>query len=58
MYDKIIKKINEDPSNPKAYRDCPACKHNIVRQVEIGAEMILFNACVKCNHKWADIMKI
>jgi DNA-directed RNA polymerase subunit M/transcription elongation factor TFIIS len=55
MYDKILKKIVDDETNPKAYRDCPKCKRKVVvRQVEIGSNMTLINACTDCKHQWID----
>jgi DNA-directed RNA polymerase subunit M/transcription elongation factor TFIIS len=54
LFVNILKVAHRDPANPKAYRDCPKCKHNVCRQVEIGNDMSLYNACIKCQYKWAD----
>jgi hypothetical protein len=51
----ILQNMNRDPCNPKVYRNCPTCKHPLARQVRVGEDMRLINACIKCNNQWLDM---
>jgi DNA-directed RNA polymerase, subunit M/Transcription elongation factor TFIIS len=49
IFQKILEKIADDPANPKVFRDCKKCKHNIAKYVRLGEEMKLVYSCVKCK---------
>lgn len=52
IYEQQLKNAQRDPTNMKAFIDCPKCKHYICKQVELTSELKLFNICEKCGHKW------
>ena len=49
IYEKILDKAGEDPVNIKAHVDCIKCDNNLVKQIRIGNDMILYNICLKCK---------
>jgi DNA-directed RNA polymerase subunit M/transcription elongation factor TFIIS len=49
IFSKILEKIADDPVNPKIYRDCKKCKHNIAKYVRLGDEQKMVYSCVKCK---------
>lgn len=55
-YDTILLLGAKDPVNPKAYKTCPKCKHEICKQVRLISDMKLINICIKCNNKWFEGM--
>jgi len=52
IYEQQLKNAQHDPTNIKAFIDCPKCKHYICKQVEFTFELKLFNICEKCGYKW------
>ncbi len=55
VFNKIIKKITDDPANPKKYITC-ACGGKIVKQARLGKGKKLINACItkKCGNIWIN----
>jgi DNA-directed RNA polymerase subunit M/transcription elongation factor TFIIS len=49
IFSKILGKIADDPMNPKIYRDCTECEHNIAKYVRLGDEHKMVYSCVKCK---------
>ena len=49
IFSKILEKIPDDPVNPKIYRECKKCKHNVAKYVRLGEENKLVFGCVKCK---------
>jgi len=54
IYANILRKAKDDPVNPKIYRNCPQCNHNIAKYVIIGKEAQVIHTCVKCGHQWNE----
>ena len=56
VYKKIIKRIAQDPSNPKNATPCPRCKNKFSKYARLGKNMRIVNACVNkdCDHIWVD----
>lgn len=52
-YKAILHRASRDPLNPKVRKECK-CGNKLVRQVRLGDEMRLINACIKCNNQWVD----
>ncbi len=51
-YERQLKTAQHDPTNIKAFIDCPKCKHYMCKQVELDADLKLFNICEKCGNIW------
>lgn len=49
IFKKILEKIADDPANPKVYRECNKCKHNIAKYVRLGEDMKLVYSCLNCK---------
>lgn len=52
IYSKILANASKDPMNPKVRVKCINCDSDIVKQVRLGEDMLLINACVKCHKQW------
>ncbi len=52
IYKQQLKNANKDPTNIKAYIDCPKCNHYICKQVELSSDLKLFNICINCKYTW------
>jgi DNA-directed RNA polymerase subunit M/transcription elongation factor TFIIS len=52
IYERQLKTAQYDPTNIKAFIDCPKCKHYICKQVELDTDLKLFNVCEKCGNIW------
>lgn len=52
IYERQLKTAQHDPTNVKAFIDCPKCKHYICKQVEIDTDLKMFNVCEKCGFIW------
>ena len=50
IFSKILEKIADDPVNPKIYKDCKKCNHNISKYVRLGAENKIIFSCVNCKN--------
>ena len=50
----ILLTAADDPVNPKVEKICPKCSHNLARQVRLGEEKKLINACIKCKFRWVE----
>jgi DNA-directed RNA polymerase subunit M/transcription elongation factor TFIIS len=49
IFSKILGKIADDPVNPKIYRDCKKCKHNLAKYVRLGEEQKMVYSCINCK---------
>lgn len=50
IFSRILEKISDDPVNPKIYRECKKCRHNISKYVMLGDEKKMVFSCVKCKN--------
>jgi hypothetical protein len=56
IFETILNKAGEDPVTIKAHQRCvnAKCGNEIIKQVRIGADLRLYNICVKCNAQWLN----
>ena len=52
IYNKMLKKIADDPVSHKVRKPCPKCAHDIARDVTLGNDMRTIYICTKCKHQW------
>jgi DNA-directed RNA polymerase subunit M/transcription elongation factor TFIIS len=52
IYERQLKTAQHDPTNIKAFINCTKCKHYVCKQVELEADLKLFNVCEKCGNIW------
>lgn len=56
IHENMLNNAANDPVTKKARIKCMSkkCTGNIVKQVEISDEMLLYNICIKCNYIWLN----
>jgi len=53
IYKTLFQYMAKDQTNPIVKKDCK-CGHHLVRQMRMGTDMRLINACMKCGDKWLE----
>ncbi len=54
VHKKLLDNAVKDPAAQRVRKDCIYCDGKFVVRVRIGADMTLFNICIKCEKKWLN----